>query len=351
MAKKLTFDEVKSAFEERGYELLDKTYKNSRTPLTYKCPKHPDKVQTIKWGSFNNGHGCWECGVEKRASKRRSTIEEARLEFSKKGYRLLEKEYINSQTKMKYVCLKHPNKVREITLAKLKFGQGCYECGEIKRLSHVESMRANIEDVKREFEKRGYRLIDDSYKNSDTPMRFICPNHPDKETKITYYQLKRGHGCQYCGWEQTGKSISGSGHPNWNNGVSTVNKYLRKQLKEWKEQSLKDFGYVCFVTGRNDRDLEIHHTTSFYDIRDEILNELGQKLKDNVGQYSAKELEEIRVRFIEKHKGVVGIPLKKELHEMFHRIYGYENIDFFHVAEFKNRYLSGEFTDKGELVR
>ena len=45
---------------------------------------------------------------------RKKTYEEVNKAFEDRGYILLEKEYIDAHTKMKYICKKHPNIIQTI---------------------------------------------------------------------------------------------------------------------------------------------------------------------------------------------------------------------------------------------
>jgi hypothetical protein len=192
---RLSFDKVKSKFEEKDYILLDKKYINYKTPLRYKCKKHPDIIQKISYCNLYNGSGCRFCGLEKRSQSRKFPFEFIRSEFEKRGYKLLETQYINSETKMKYQCLVHPDKILYIDYNHLRIGVGCPYCGGTKKLTY--------EYVKDEFEKRGYQLLEKEYINSRTLMLFRCPEHPDKITKISYGHLGQGGGCVYCSKERS----------------------------------------------------------------------------------------------------------------------------------------------------
>ena len=97
MPKKLTYDFVKSKFEERGYKLLSEDYINSSTELNYICPN--EHRHNITYRDFNQGHGCPFCvGLAKL------TIDFVREEFKKVGYILLSKNYNGSKTKLVYTC-------------------------------------------------------------------------------------------------------------------------------------------------------------------------------------------------------------------------------------------------------
>lgn len=51
--KPLSYDYVKSYVEQRGYELLDTTYKNNHTKLSIKCPKC-NKAFKVKFNNFKD---------------------------------------------------------------------------------------------------------------------------------------------------------------------------------------------------------------------------------------------------------------------------------------------------------
>ena len=73
MSRKLTYEEVKERFINKGYELISQEYINANTKLEYICPKHRDKgIQEISIGSLSK-HGCYWCGLESRSNKRKNT--------------------------------------------------------------------------------------------------------------------------------------------------------------------------------------------------------------------------------------------------------------------------------------
>lgn len=117
-------------------------------------------------------------------------IDSARELFSSRGYELLEDYYINTKTKMRYKCPEHPEKDTRMNLDKMKGGRNCPYC--------AGRATASYDEVAEAFKKRGYILLEKEYKGTNNRMRYRCPEHPDKETKISYHCLKLGQGCPYC---------------------------------------------------------------------------------------------------------------------------------------------------------
>ena len=187
---KYTYEEVKNIFKSRGYDLVTTEYINAYTPLKYLCLKHPDEEQEIRLSSLSQGFGCQYCSGNKKYK-----LEDVKNKFMECGYELLETEYKNNHTSMKYKCPYHPNDIQSITLATLLRGSGCFKCG---KKNMATKNRTPFEKIKEEFTKRGYELLEDKYINRKTPMRYRCPKHSDQETKITYGSFILGYGCPYC---------------------------------------------------------------------------------------------------------------------------------------------------------
>lgn len=57
-------------------------------------------------------------------------------EFESKGYKLIDTEYVNADTKMKYTCNIHPKDVQEIIYRSLMSGHGCMKCALEKMVKY-----------------------------------------------------------------------------------------------------------------------------------------------------------------------------------------------------------------------
>lgn len=269
-------------------------------------------------------------------SKRKS-FEEVKSDFERKGYLLLDDKYINNKTPMRYLCSKHPKDVMTIRYSDLKI-YGCPHCGNERK---IKKLRYNFNEVNLAFQERGYRLLDTVYIDSKTPMNYICPKHPNKELKIAFSYLLQGQGCVFCGIEKNAERFKGEKNPAWKGGIANLSEYLRQTLYDWKQYSLEAFDFKCFVTGEQGK-LEIHHVKPFHEIRDKVISDLGFPIYESIGDYSTEQLELMVKEINHAHKNLLGVPLLKNIHKYFHKIYGYQTT-IENLNEFKLRYLSGEF--------
>lgn len=130
---------------------------------------------------------------------KKKTYDEVKSMFEERGYILVSKEYVNSKTKLEYICPIHNEKTQYITYDSLRQGQGCFYCG-VKRRNDKNRLDYNY--VYNEFLKRGYQLLQDTYDNANEKMIYVCNKHPEYIQDITYGNLQQGHGCKYCGKEK-----------------------------------------------------------------------------------------------------------------------------------------------------
>lgn len=130
--KKYTFDFVKNFFEDNKCELLDTKYINIDNPLKYKCICN--NISTISFYSFKNGVRCMKC-----ANNERFSYVYVYNFFKDKNCTLLNTEYINNSTKMKYIC--KCGNISETTFAVFKKGHLCKNCGYIKQENNAKTYK------------------------------------------------------------------------------------------------------------------------------------------------------------------------------------------------------------------
>jgi 5-methylcytosine-specific restriction endonuclease McrA len=191
MTRRLTFEVVSEAFTDAGCILLETTYANARTPMRYIC--ECGNESTITYDSFKRGSRCKSCGREKTSEKQSHDYETIKNAFEESGCLLLETQYINANTPMRYTCSCGNESV--ITFNRFRSGGRCMSCGTEKA---AKSFRHDFEYVKKVFEDSGCQLLDAEYKNNITPMHFICSC--GNKGSIDFYRFKNGARCKMCGY-------------------------------------------------------------------------------------------------------------------------------------------------------
>jgi len=158
-------------------------------------------------------------------------------------------------------------------------------------------------------------------------------------TMLDRYGVKR-----YAQSEDFKLKFSGENSPNWKGGISTIQEYLRHRIDDWKNDSLKINNYKCSLTGKKGN-LIIHHVYSFSNIVFETLNELRMDIFNSINKYTEEQLKRIEDKCLELHyKHGLGVCLKKEIHDLFHKEYGRGQNTPQQFQEFTQRYNNGEFT-------
>lgn len=139
--------------------------------------------------------------------------------------------------------------------------------------------------------------------------------------------------------------LKGEMNGRWEGGITNLYQFLRENITEWKEDSMKFCNYKCVLTG--DYFDNIHHLTPFKDIVYEALNKMNIEVKQDISDYS----EEIRKQIINEVKELhikykFGVCLCKELHKLFHDTYNYTKFTKEDFIQFINRYFKGEFDNE-----
>lgn len=145
---KRSIKEIKAIFANRGYKCLDTEYLDGLQKLNYICPEgHKSSMNS---SNFLRGRKCPICSMKNRLQKRRKDINEVRQFFEKAGYELLTENYVNSNTKLKYLCPKrHEN---SMTWDNFRAG---YRCPTCQRKVLGERTRRNWKNP--EFQKKIYK--------------------------------------------------------------------------------------------------------------------------------------------------------------------------------------------------
>lgn len=141
--RKIDLQEAKCFFLQNGCELLEDRYENNSVPMRYRCSCGCES--TISFGNFRKGSRCYQCGVHKANSKKSHNYEYVKKCFDDAGCELLESEYKNNYTPMRYRCsCGSESEIRFFCLIK---GQRCEKCDGGRGSTHY-NWNPNREEVK-----------------------------------------------------------------------------------------------------------------------------------------------------------------------------------------------------------
>jgi hypothetical protein len=124
-------------------------------------------------------------------AKRRLTYDFVKEQFEKEDYILLTKEYIDSQSKLDYICPRGHK--HNISWSNWSQGKRCKYCNNE---NSSKKYRLDIKTVKRSFEKEKYKLLTKEYKNNHQKLDYICPK--GHKHNIIWINWKKGRRCPYC---------------------------------------------------------------------------------------------------------------------------------------------------------
>lgn len=193
--RRFTYEQVKQAFEERGYELLSTEYNGCSDKLAYVCPKHREKgIQYIDWAHFSRGQGCKHCGYENKKSGSQMNLEDynAKELTKSKGMEFVKITREDSVLYIYYICPKHRFAgVQRTPIASMRKKKiGCPYC--IGWNKTTESFRQELFNINQNILVRG------EYIDAETPIECECL--VDGTTwSPTPNSLLCGSGCPECG--------------------------------------------------------------------------------------------------------------------------------------------------------
>lgn len=156
---KRTTKEVAIYFKEQGCELLGE-YTGCVNKMKYRCKC--GNIGNTSWNKFTNGRRCGMCGKHGRSIG--YSLEEVQEIFKERGCELLEKEYINHTTMMRYRC--KCGRTSKITFSAFNHQQQyCKECGlESNKKENHWNWNSDREALKKKqkFRKKIYKALQSS---------------------------------------------------------------------------------------------------------------------------------------------------------------------------------------------
>lgn len=252
---------------------------------------------------------------------------------------LLSEEYNNTKEKMWFQC--HCGEKFQTTFEIFKGRKNSKQCPPKRQCNKCgyeitkQKQKFTYDDVFKIIKQYECELISNKYINNRNSLKIKC-----KCGESFLRTLRDFRSGKTCCFKCSLKNRSGFNHFNWKGGISPLQHYMRDKTKKWRKESFKFYGRKCHITGEYSKDLVVHHTYGFSTILNETLNELNLPKHYEINQYTEKEIKSISKLLVKNHyKYGLGIPLKPEIHEEFHNIYGRGNNTPEQFEEFKQRYF------------
>lgn len=182
MTTKFTYNSVKQIIENEGYKLLSTEYINSGSKIDLLCPKNHSYQVTLN-NFISKKHRCKNC-----SNKSIHTIDSIKELLEKEGYTLTTTKYQNMHQKLEMVCPKGHIYATSLTNY-IGNGCRCFICSGIKRY--------NIEEIQDILKKEGYRLITSIYKNAHEKLEMVCPKGHTINIAMNWFLSQKSR-CRFC---------------------------------------------------------------------------------------------------------------------------------------------------------
>lgn len=138
--------------------------------------------------------------------------------------------------------------------------------------------------------------------------------------------------------------LNGELNGRWKGGINDTYSELRSDTKDWFNESMEFCNYSCVVT--NGEFDNVHHTTAFKDIVDEVFKLTNISVQQKVCDYPQEDFDELRSVLKDLHTLYgYGACINKDVHKLFHDNYGYTNFSPFDFLDFIYRIDIGEFDE------
>jgi len=193
---------IRKAREVHGdtYDYSKVEYVNNKTKVIIICKEHGNFEQTPD--SHLRGCGCPKCGIEKRATNRRSSTDEfinKAHEIHGYKYDYSKVEYKKAIEKVIIICKEHGN-FEQVPNSHLN-GSGCPTCADetrnVKKTTTTDEFKTKAQEI--HGYKYDYSKVE--YVNCKSKVIMLCNEHGEfEQTPDDHLQ---GRGCNKCGIESS----------------------------------------------------------------------------------------------------------------------------------------------------
>lgn len=312
---KLISDFRKHSKMKDGYKNQCKACRNKKRRIRYKHKKVKLYLNKIECRKFMKT--CKVCGELKLVS-----------DFPKKskegnGHVNQCKVCIRNKAKSRHslVCLEC-GKVFTSENKKQKFcSKECYDKSQCNKKEVLcDYCGKFIKLTKRRIESSNHHFCSNEcqgkWKSSNSTEEIPC-DCCGKLIKVQKREIKN-YNHHFCNDECYRKWNIGENNPSWNPNLTDEDRQERRYIERYNnfiKQVLERDNYTCQLTGKRGGDLEVHHLNCYSDFKE------GRTDMSNC------------------------ITLSKEIHRLFHKIYGNKHNTKEQFKEFKHRYHNGEFKE------
>lgn len=264
------------------------------------------------------------------------SIDSVRRYIEENGCQLISKEYISNREKLdiQFQC----GHIYKMSLGAFKKGDRC-PCNAVSRSVRTKEAKTREKVLDVLFSK-GYILI--SFENDfctwdgEITYKCICGNIETRGVR----EFMRNKICLNCSKLKQSEAQRGSKGSNWQGGKTEFSSFVQKYLVDWKKESMKKSDYKCVITGERFED--IHHLYPLNKIITLALMNLGLPQRKKSGEYSYKEQSDLIAEIQRIHSYNLGVCLRKDIHQLFHKLYGNKDVTPEDFYEFSDRIRSGE---------
>lgn len=228
--QKLKYADVEQMFKDNGCRLLSTEYEYAHKKLAYiaQCG-HKNKVAFDKF-KYGIGRVCTKCSKSIRYE-----YDYVYETFLNEECRLLETEYKNCKTPMKYITqCGHESYITFDEFQNSKTTpKKCRECLEIKKYT--------INDIRQMLSENGCKLISETY-ITDTPISYIAICGQKKKIKFQKFMAGQGRYCNKCARPK------GENHHNYNSSLTDEERIESRDLFEvikWRRDVFARDDYRC----------------------------------------------------------------------------------------------------------
>ena len=212
--KKLNIEEFIKRSEKihkNKYDYSKVEYITDRIKVKIICPEHGEFEQ--RPNHHSRGIGCPKCvGMNKTTEKIINEFKE--IHGNKYDYNLV--LYVNSKSKVKIICPEH-GVFEQSSSTHLK-GHGCPICFSEKLSKLFSYSTEKFIEICNKIHKNKYNYSLVQYKNSNSKIKIICPEHGEFEQLASSHIS--GKGCQKCGFNKV-----------WKDRKITTEDFIKKAIK------------------------------------------------------------------------------------------------------------------------